>query len=435
MIFSRGFFQILWRVLLLALFVLGMSYSIVNTEYVVTPIIFALFGGISVCELYWFLRRQERNWSRFLLSIEHQDFTRSYQQFSESSKLKDAYELITRSFEAVKRQQEADHLLLKTVLTHVPIGLACYGEDGEAVFSNDPFLSLLDRKLAPKAFQLDKLIPELNGKILEKNASRAEITAQMDQRRILIKTESFKLLGHGYKLLSIMDISHTLETHELESYHKLMRVMTHEIMNSTAPILSLIQVVNKRLVTTEGLKTLDDKSQRNIGKSLLAIEDRTGGMMAFVEGYRKINKTFQPQMERVSVSTLIDGIVSMKADAEVQVDDRLRESLLLDKNLMTQVMINLIKNAQEAIQNVTEGWVKIKLYRQEDQARIEVWDNGLGVKPEHLHQIFVPFYTTKTTGSGIGLALSRKIVKAHGGNIGYERVGDQSCFWIVLPMS
>lgn len=432
MIFSKGFFQILWRVLLLALFALGMSYSLVKTNFVVTPAIFGLFCLISIAELYWFLRRQERNWSRFLLSIEHQDFTRSYQHFYESEKLRDAYELITRSFEQVKRQQESDHLLLKTVLTHIPIGLACYKASGDSVFANEPFLNLIGRKLAPKASQMKKYIPGLPEEAWREDAPSVELIEQLGQQKVLIKTESFKLLGHSYKLLSFLDVSHTLESNELESYHKLMRVMTHEIMNSTAPILSLIQVVNKKLVTDEGLNTLEPKAQLNLGKSLLAIENRTQGMLEFVEGYRKINKTITPQLAEVQSSKLLSGLTLVTQGANVQIEDRLKDTLMIDKSLMMQVLINLITNAVEALQDIDGGRVKLSIYRSNQEIRIEVLDNGPGVKPEHLHQIFVPFYTTKETGSGIGLALSRKIVKAHGGRISYERVDGLSRFRIEL---
>ena len=161
MIFNKGFLHILWRVLLLAMFALGLSYSLVETDFVVTPAIFGLFILISIAELFWFLRRQERNWSRFLLSIEHHDFTRNYQQFYESKKLRDAYELITQSFEQVRRQQESDHLLMKTVLKHLPIGLACYTAEGEATFVNDPFLALMGKKVAPTVRQMKRQFPEL----------------------------------------------------------------------------------------------------------------------------------------------------------------------------------------------------------------------------------------------------------------------------------
>lgn len=433
MIFSKGFFQILWRVLLLAIFAWAMSYSLVKTDFVVTPAIFGLFCLISIGELYWFLRRQERNWSRFLFSIEHQDFSRSYQQFHESKQLRDAYELITRSFERVKRQQESDHLLLKTVLTHIPIGLTCYDSKGESVFANEPFLNLIGRKLAPKARQLRTFIPGIQDEVWVEAAPPIEVIEQLGQKRVLIKSESFKLLGHAYKLFSFMDISHTLDSNELESYQKLMRVMTHEIMNSTAPILSLIQVVNKKLVSAEGLNELDPKAQLNIGKSLLAIEDRTQGMLEFVEGYRKINKTITPQLAKVPSSELLDGLAPVAMGAEIELVDLLKSTLTIDKNLMMQVVINLITNAKDAITNVEGGRVKLKIHQGDDEVYIDVSDNGPGVKPEHLHQIFVPFYTTKETGTGIGLALSRKIVKAHGGSIGYERVGGkESRFRVVL---
>ena len=418
----------------MALLALGLSYSYVSTDFVVTPLIFGLFILISVSELYWFLRRQERNWSRFLLSIEHHDFTRSYQQFYESKKLRDAYELITSNFEQLRQKQESDELLLKTLLRHIPIGLACYNEQGEAVFSNDPFLFLLGRKKAPPASQLKYIVPKLDENVLGRKTGPGETIEQMGQLRLLIKTESFSLLGFEYKLLSMMDISHTLDVNELESYQKLMRVMTHEIMNSTAPVLSLIKVVNQKLIGPEGLNELTLKDQSNIGKSLMAIETRTAGILSFVEAYRKMNKPIVPQLETISTVDLLESVIALVDDADqITLEDRYRGPLLIDNNLIAQVLINLLKNAKEAVGEMEEGRVKLRVYQADSHIRIEVVDSGPGVKPENIHKIFIPFFTTKEQGSGVGLALSRKIVKAHGGGIEYERIEKESRFRISIP--
>ena len=434
MIFNKGFLHILWRVLLLAMFALGLSYSLVETDFVVTPAIFGLFILISIAELFWFLRRQERNWSRFLLSIEHHDFTRNYQQFYESKKLRDAYELITQSFEQVRRQQESDHLLMKTVLKHLPIGLACYTAEGEATFVNDPFLALLGKKVAPTVRQMKRQFPELAEQAFDPQSGPQEFIVTLQSKRLLIKTESFSLLGFEYKLISMMDVSHTLETHELESYQKLMRVMTHEIMNSATPILSLIRVVNKKLVHASGLQQLSERDQRNVGKSLQAVEERTLGMLEFVEAYRKINKPIQPQLGSVQTTEMVDDLQPLMDSfkREVTIHQSYQGTLWIDQQLMIQVLINLIKNAVEAIEHQVDGKVELKVREVENEVWIEVLDNGSGIKPENLHQVFVPFYTTKEQGSGIGLALSRKIVKAHGGYLGYEREGAWSCFRIRL---
>ena len=434
--FRVDFVKILARVLLLILWVYGMVYTYLTTELMITPVMFALLMFLSVVELSWFLQRQERSWIGFLESIRYQDFNRTYKKQA-SKELSDAYELISQGMEELQSNNQAEYRLLQMVLGHISIGVVCYREDGHVIFTNKSFDALLD---IPALIHMDRLkiaYPLMYEVMTQTEASPTGWIDHRNGQKLFVKTESFKLKGINHQLASFTDIRSSLDTKELESYQKLMRVMTHEIMNSANPILSLIKVINKQLIEGDTLNQPDARGQRNIATSLLAIEERTSGILMFVSAYKEINRPLRARMERISSKDLlgsIDSLMQQASDIELVVKDHFNEYLVIDLSLINQVLINLIKNAIEAINGTPDGKITVIMKREANHAIIAVIDNGPGVPHSNLHQLFVPFYTTKANGSGIGLALSRKIVKAHGGTLEYERADEGTHFVARLPM-
>lgn len=434
--FRRRALQILLRVLLLIIWVLGMVYTYLTTELIISPIMFGLLTIISVVELSWFLQKQERNWVRFLESVKYRDFNRSYHKQA-SDDLRDAYELITQSMEELQSDKQAEYRLLGTVLGHISIGILCYKEDGHVVFTNKTFDNFLD---IPGLAHIDRLsvsFPEIYAVISNPESNSGGLVDHVNGQKLLVKKESFKLKGISHQLVSLADIRSSLEAKEIESYQSLMRVMTHEIMNSTNPVLSLIRVVNKKVISGDKLKQLESKDQQKIVTSLQAIEERTSGILRFVTAYKEISRSVQPRLQEVSSKGLLkslETLMGQSADVELVIIDELNHSLVIDRSLIHQVLINLIKNAAEALQGTANGRVTVVANKDDRHYTIAVTDNGPGVASEKVNQIFVPFYTTKLEGSGIGLALSRKIIKAHGGSLTHKRVNDETHFIIKLPI-
>ena len=436
MVFNKGLILILIRVLLLAAFLVGGIYSYYQTDYIITPMMFGLFALISVAELTWHLQQLERDWSQFLLSIRHHDFNRNYVNQGESGKLDEAFKLITESFEQLKTAKHAEDRLLQTVLGHIPIGLMCCREDGEIVFSNKAIKAMLGFEAFIKVENLSDRFPDIYALLASDRSTAGELVEGIGEQRILIKIEAFTLQKQKYKLVSMADIESTLDANELESYQKLMSVMTHEIMNSATPILSLIQVVNEKIIEGDQLRSLDEKDQRNAAISMKAIETRTQGMLKFVEAYREINKEFDPIYGSVHTSLLIDQVVPLvnsESNVPITVDDTVNTTVLLDSNLIVQVIINLLKNAIHAVRGKENAEVILRFENEPSDLVIAVEDNGSGIELENVNKIFIPFYTTRTDGSGIGLAVSRKIVKAHRGRLSYSRAEDRTRFELVLP--
>ncbi len=425
MIFSKRFLLVLVRALLIVAFSVGMVYTYLETDLSITPYMFAALILIVSVELTWRQQSQERNWASFLQSVRYGDFSRVYEKKTHSKELQDAYQLITERMESLHTDREAEFRLLQTVLRHVSVAVICYRENGEVVFTNKTFNTLLELTGLTHVDRLAADYPRIHQAMTNDAISASEWIDHKNGQKLLLKSEAFKLKGKAYKLVSLTDIRSSLETKELESYQKLMRVMTHEIMNSTTPILSLIRVVNKKLIKEDELIALARKDQKNIATSLEAIEDRTSGMLKFVEAYKQINRPVEPHLESVESKALIDSIAPLIASTsimEISTSDQYKGTLEVDRALIAQVLINLLKNAMDAVQGLDEPMVSLKILKESDQIVIQVEDNGPGVPEQAVSEIFIPFYTTKKEGSGVGLALSRKIVKAHGGALEYSRV-------------
>lgn len=436
MIFRKSFFLILIRVLIMAGLATGMVYTYQNTELSITPIMFGVFLLIGILEMSWYLQKQERNWNSFLRSVEFGDFNRAYQRKTNSKELEEAYEIISAQMEALHTNREAEFRLLQTVLKHVSVAVICYRENGEVVFANNAFNDLLELGALININKLEDSYPAIYQVMTADEVAPSGWIDHKNGQKLFVKTESFKLKGQAHKLASLTDIRNSLDAKELESYQKLMRVMTHEIMNSTTPILSLIRVVNKKLVSDEKLTDLSAKDQKNVAFSLQAIEERTAGMLKFVEAYKQINRPIQVQPEPVESQILLDSVTSLMSPESgivLTVNDHLKAPLNIDRNLMSQVLINLVKNALEAVKGVEGAAVSLSASRLADRVMIEVTDNGPGVPEKSVSEIFVPFFTTKAEGSGIGLALSRKIVRAHKGLLEYKREAGKTRFIVDLP--
>lgn len=437
MTYSRNGLFIILRVVFLTVFIIASVISYYETALIVTPIMFAVLAFISSVELIWYLQGLERSMTRFLLSIKHHDFSRHYKNLSQNKELQAAYELITQSFENLETQKHADYRLLQTVSEHIRIGLVCYDSGGVIMFANKTIKEMLKIEALSK---MESLLPNHSDiyyhMVNEKPISGILVSGENEQK-LLLKTESFSLQSEGYKLASLYDIKSTLDTNELESYQKLMKVMTHEIMNSATPILSLIQVVNKKLIHEGKVLSLSDLDQQNIAISLSAIETQTQGVLKFVEAYRKINKEISPNTEWISVERLIEPITTLLIDPlkiNFSFKNQVKQKINVDPGLISQTILNLLKNAIEAVADVTGPRISLTAEKSNEHLSILIEDNGNGISAEHLSEIFVPFFSTKRAGSGIGLALSRKIVNAHGGSLIFIRTEKNATqFRILLP--
>jgi nitrogen fixation/metabolism regulation signal transduction histidine kinase len=234
------------------------------------------------------------------------------------------------------------------------------------------------------------------------------------------------------RLINLKNIRSILEENEMEAWQKLVRVLTHEIMNSITPIISLSDTLCERAIQ----QGMEEESLMLQG--MKTIHRRSKGLMVFVENYRKLSRLSTPMLAPVEVGELLGDIKKLFPSSKVRyiykVEDESRK-LMIDRSQMEQVLINLLKNAGEACMDQPNPEVVVETdYQAENHIfRLSVTDNGCGILPEVVDRIFIPFFTTKPTGSGIGLSLCKQIMTLHGGSIRVKsELGKGSCFTLKL---
>jgi len=434
MVYKSFRFQVILRVCLMFATTMVCFYSIFNTEYVITPIMTGLISFIFLFEILHYVDRTNRELSVFFSSIRFDDFTKTYDTKSSNSSFNQLYvsfNEVINHFKSLRIEKEAHFQYLLTVYEHVDIPLICFQDNGKVELVNQaahkllelPYISELN-DLSRVDIQLPLLIESNEfGRQLHKIVINGEIV------HLAIRTKKFKMQEIDYTLVSLQNIRTELEENEVETWQKVIRVLTHEIMNSVTPIISLTQIMRENLESndlhakTENQLLLD--SENDFHTNLQTIERRTKGLLKFINAYRDLNKLPEANFITVPVSALLNRIQSiMKGEIEknkvtLQIQDQAAlANITIDPEMIEQVFINLLINAIQAIEEQNEKLIFITaLQTSENRIVIKVKDNGKGIDQNMIDQIFIPFFTTKQNGSGIGLSLSRQIMKLHKGHI------------------
>lgn len=246
-----------------------------------------------------------------------------------------------------------------------------------------------------------------------------------------ISYTTFSTQGKEQRLISLKNIHSVLERNEMEAWQKLIRVLTHEIMNSITPIISLSETLSEREVSAH----LEDKEYSVMLQAMLTIHRRSKGLLEFVENYRRLTRIPTPVLSKVFVAELFMDLKKLFPEEYIHFETPASDlHLYVDRTQIEQVLINLLKNACEACDRRTEKEIKIKIVSTTINKAITISDNGEGILPDVMDKIFVPFFTTKTSGSGIGLSLCKQIMTLHDGSINVKsESGKGSCFILTFP--
>ena len=433
MVYKRFRIVLAGRVLLLGGFIFLLYFLILQTSYYAATLIVAVLIVYQFTSLIAYVEKTNRDLTRFLDAIKYSDFSQTFAHTglgSSFTELKAAFNEVIEKFQKTRAAQEEHFRYLQTVVQHVGIGLIAFNSEGEVSLLNNAAKRLLNvshlKNIKSLAGSSEKLVEALF-RLTSGQKALIKLKQHDQLMQLAVYATEFKLQHQRYTLVSLQNIGAELEEQEMEAWQKLIRVLTHEIMNSITPISSLASTANELLkdvvANGEAGDSLDD-----ISNALQTIRNRSEGLSNFVDAYRNLTRIPRPNFQIFPIQGLFERIIMLMrtqaAAGKVDLRSEIRPATLeltADPELVEQVLINLAFNAIQAVAEQPEARVILSA-RMDERGRvlIQVEDNGPGILPEVLDKIFIPFFTTKKGGSGIGLSLSRQIMRLHRGTISVQ---------------
>jgi len=434
MVSRNLYFQIVFRVLLIVIPALVAGWLIASDH---SPLLilmcFSLVLAVAI-NLVNYLNSTNRKISYFLESVQNEDSTLSFPTNISDQPIREIYQglnKVNKQIQQLKIENQQREQYFQTLLEHVATGIVTFNPKGFVLHANSAAKKMLGVDVLTHINQLERVNRNLFQAIRNIQPFEQKLVSVITERgtiQLSLKSTSFKAKNNELMLLSVQDIRNELDEKELDSWMKLIRVLMHEIMNSIAPITSLSESLCE-FFTIDGRPALPEElNEATIGttlRGLNVIKEQGNGLMLFVESYRKLTRLPKPDKIVFKVEDLVTRIKVLYSSLENSEKVKLIVSvnppemeLLADENQISQVLINLAKNALQANEKNPEGKIHITAgFNTDHRVEICVTDNGPGIPDEILEQIFVPFFTTRENGSGIGLSLSRQIMRLHGGSL------------------
>jgi two-component system, NtrC family, nitrogen regulation sensor histidine kinase NtrY len=443
MIFKNYQWQILWRVLLL-FGVLCLGAFVVTREMYMYAVFILPVIIFQVMDFYRFHRKAQTEVEQFVESIHYRDFSRYFDVKHaplELQPLRKGFNEINSTFKVMSKEKETQYQYLQKILELVDTGILSYEHaTGEIGWMNESFKRLLGIPYLKTIHSLEKRDANLYKEVLALRPGEnkvVDIVHEKNAFKVLLSATAFQTGGRIYKLVAFQNVSEALDETESKAWQKLLSVMTHEIMNSVAPISSLAETLKNRLqhATLELEYRPDGLEDLELG--IDTIKRRSEGLLKFAETYRNLNKITTPSLRKIYVRDLFENLhqlmqpmlVQKKIDVEIILKDP-DLHIQADLNLIEQVLINLLVNAMEAVKDRQNARVVLSASAVSgNKVVLKIADNGMGMSPEVMDKIFIPFFSTKKSGSGIGLSLCKQIMMLHKGNIQVQSTeGEGSVF-------
>ena len=371
--------------------------------------------------MYRHIKKAIEVMERIIMTIQYADFNVSFRRSIKEKEFNHLCEMMDNAIYTFRNELhnlEIDHQYYNTLLSTIDSGLLVINNKGGVQWINQAALKEFGKTHIDYISELSDVHPELPNILSNLKAGDIKIlnnTKQDFKYELIITGISFYIHGKELLLISLKNIQTVLEETEIEAWQKLIRVLTHEIMNTIAPIISLSETVTERACENGN----NEKEFALMLQVMQTIHRRSKGLLSFVENYRKLTKIPTPTFTQVLIQPLFDDIQKLMQNSNANISFEVEFTglyIIADRAMIEQVLINLIKNACEASNNQPLN-IKIKASQSKGITSISVTDNGTGIVTEALDKIFIPFYTTKTNGSGIGLSLCRQIMNLHGGSI------------------
>jgi len=429
-------FNVMARVVGLTASIFGFSAIWGEAGYNMTTVGLGALIVFQVIGLIKHVESTNREVVDFLNNIRYDDFSKTYKLNGEGksfAELNVAFNEVIGRFRQIRAEKEANYQYLKTIIHHIGIGIISFDQRGNVQIINNAAKRLFKINQLTNIEHLRGFSSELVEKLWNLRTGTRDLVKIYTSDEIIqlaIYAIELTLRDEHYKLITLQNIHTELEEQEMEAWQKLIRVLTHEIMNSVTPISSLAATVESEIACLKENveKGISAEDLEDMQMAIQTIQRRSEGLIRFVSDFRNLTHVPMPKFKNVKVIEIFNH-VSLLMNSEIEASQIKFESsvepdtlvITADQEMIEQVLINLIKNAIQAL-NEFEGKSdkQIMLFAKQDEKSrpfIVVRDNGPGIDKDAIDRIFIPFFTTKKTGSGIGLSLSRQIMRQHKGSI------------------
>lgn len=442
------FYAILLHILLILLTAGGSLFLIATGTAYILGLLAGLFSIFQIANLVRCLNARNRQIAFFLNTIEDNESTFYFPVHKTGADQRLLYESFNRINHLIgemrikSREQE---YFYKAMLENIPGGVIAWDNTGKILTVNDTALKLLECSRLTERKQLNDISPDFE-RLPDPSLSVVKIFTTRGICQLAVTCTVMRLRERFVTLLSIQDINEALNEKEADSWNKLTHILTHEIMNSIAPITSLSEMLADYFEQNGVIRKQEEITEQTIEKTLKGlniIQRRGNSLLRFTEAYRQLTALPEPEIQSLSVRDIANNLLTLlQSDLEkenIQLNVHIVPETLLvraDENLLSQVMLNLLQNAIQALTlaDVGQKTICVEANATDQHTIINIMDNGPGIPQDILENIFVPFFTTKTSGSGIGLSLSRQIIRLHKGQLQVSSSpGSETCFSILLP--
>lgn len=436
MAFNDFRFRVAFRVVLVGISMALMVFMVSRPNMIFAAGLTGIIIVLQLLELYRFTSQTNRKLTRFLESVKYSDFISGFNTDHRLGRsfrdLNVAFNEVLEAFRKTRSEKEEHWQYLNTVVQQVRTGILSYDTDGTVQLINTNAKKFLGVTSTLKNIsELRDRKPNLYEIIFATTPGKSSLYKEGTELQLTIQATEMRVRGNAVRLITMQNIQTELQKQELEAWQNLTRVLRHEIMNSITPISSLTstlrEILDYDLVKKETGYELKNEGAEDLREGLDTIESRSKGLIRFIDAYREYTSLPQPKIKTVRVMDLIDRVGQfMKPQIKKTTIDFSYSceseylTVQADEEMIEQVLINLVKNAMESLSNKDGGKIILIGGATDHNVYIDVIDNGPGIIKEALAKIFVPFFTTKKSGSGIGLSLSRQIMQMHNGTLTVE---------------
>ena len=433
MVSRHIYLQLAMRIIMIALSALGMAFFYFNGQYIISAILLLLLV-IQTVYLITYVNQTNRKIAYFFDAIKNEDFTLRFpEKLSVKSleELNHSLNMLNEMIQDIHVKKQAQEQYYQEIIKHASIGIFTYNKKGHILFANSKIEELLNYtplNHIKQLNQVDENLYNLFSKLQPFERKLVQLSNEREKKQIALKSTMITLDNEELILVVGQDIHQELDEKETDSWVRLIRVLTHEIMNTITPITSISESILSYFKTNRGLVPQEEFNEthiKNTVKGLEVIKEQGRDLMDFVQSYRSFLSIPKPDKELVPASKLLEKIKVLMDQENKNGNTSFKTvvnppelELFIDEKQISQILINLSKNALQSLGNQENGAIKITAATDHQGNKfIEVRDNGPGIPEDILDEIFVPFFTTKNTGTGIGLSLSKQIMLLHGGSI------------------